>query len=188
MTDQAAPELKRAVVVVPDSWGGRDKGKAFEVTEMPAHRAEKWAWSMAMALKGTSAQIPEADYPLGAVGVMVRGVNAFLAADVKIEQVWPLLEELLGCVKIIRNPEPDRATGRPVAHPLLPNDIWEAKTLTWLRQEVLSLHVGFSILDALSVWISAIQKHPASKSTPVSGPSSDMSSLTASTPPQPSLT
>jgi hypothetical protein len=174
--EQPARELKRKIVEVPISWGERDQGQVFEITEMSAPRAEKWAWSMALVLKGTKAEIPEADYPLGAVGVMVRGVNAFLGADIDIEKLWPLLEELMTCVKIIRNPDPDRNTGRPVTHPLLPNDIYEPKTLTWLRQEVLSLHVGFSILDALSAWISAIKKHPASKSTPTSDLSSDTAS------------
>jgi hypothetical protein len=176
MTDRPIPEPKRAVVTVPESWGGRDAGSVFEITEMNVYKAEKWAVAMTFALKGTSAQIPEIDYPLGAVGVMVRGVNAFLAADVDVDVVWPLWEQLLTCVRIIRNPEPDKTTGRPVAHELLPNDIWEVKTLLWLRQEVLSLHVGFSILDALSVWISAILRHPASKSIPTSPPSSVTSS------------
>jgi hypothetical protein len=178
-TEKPAPELKRKVVEVPASWGERDVGKVFEITEMNVYKAEKWAAAMTFALKGTSAQIPEADYPLGAVGVMVRGINAFLGADVDIDKVWPLWEELLTCVKIIRNPTPDKVTGLPVAHPLMPNDIWEVKTLLWLRQEVLSLHVGFSILDALYGWISAILQHPASKSTPTSQPSADTSSPAA---------
>jgi hypothetical protein len=173
MSDRPAQELKHAIVTVPSSWGERDAGKVFEITEMPAARAEKWAWSMVLALKGTSGQIPEMDYPLGAVGVMVRGMNAFLASDVKIELLWPLLEELMTCVRIIRIPNAmDKTTGRPVAHLLLENDIWEGKTLTWLRQEVLSLHVGFSIADAVSAWISAILTHPASKNTPTSDRSS----------------
>ena len=76
MTDRPIPELKRKVVEVP-AWGGRDIGSVFEITEMNVYKAEKWAAAMTFALKGTSAQIPEADYAFGAVGVMVP--SSFIA-------------------------------------------------------------------------------------------------------------
>lgn len=151
-------------VIIPE-WGERDAGKTFRLTEMPALRAEKWAWRMFLAMKGTTAEVDPAIAALGMVGVAIRGLNSFLAADVRYEDIEPLLDEMFTCVSMIRDPRhPDAAT------PLSDSDIEEVKTRAWLRSEVLSLHVGFSVTDALWVLISAVTAQVNSSTTSTSQP------------------
>jgi hypothetical protein len=147
--------LKSSVVVAAF---GRDTGKTFLLTEQPAIIAEKWALRFFLALKGTGAVIDDRVMEMGYVAVAVRGINSFLAADVDFAKIEPLLDEMLGCVQIIRD------KSRPeVATPLVPMaDIMEVRTLIWLRGEVLSLHAGFSVTASLSALLDFLRsKTPA---------------------------
>lgn len=144
---------KRTERCVVPSWGKRDAGKTFLVTEMPAMQAEKWAWKMVIAVKGTTARVPEEVAQLGMIGIAVRGLNAFLASDVDFAKLEPLLDEMMTCVSLVRDPaHPDVAT--PIASP---DDIEEPVTVTWLRSEVLRVHTGFSAAEAFSELVSALQ-------------------------------
>ena len=166
--------LKTVPVTVPE-WGGRDAGKTFVIHEQPAIRAEKWGWRMLLALKGTGGMIPEpleeSIARLGMVGVAVRGVNAFLAAAVKFEEIEPLLDEMLTWARIVRDPRHPE-----VASALQPNDVVETRVLMWLRGEILGVHVGFSPADVFSRLTSAMERWEASQSTQTSLPSSGTSS------------
>lgn len=138
-------------VTVPSDYG-RDAGKIFLITERPAIVAEKWAWRLAIALKGTSGAIKEELTGLGMVGVAIQGINAILAADIRFDLVEPLLDELLESVSIIRDPKTPH-----VVQPLKPEmDIEEVRTVAWLRSEVIRVHTGFSLAGALSKWISVL--------------------------------
>lgn len=141
---------KVETVVVPAF--GRDDGKIFQINEMSAARAEKWAWRMFIALKGTTGEVPPEVMQLGMVGVAIRGLNAFLQADVKYELLEPLLDEMLTCVTIVR----DRKNHPDVADTLREFDIEEVQTLAWLRSEVLRVHTGFSVAETLSQLVSAV--------------------------------
>ena len=177
---------KEKIIIVPE-WCGRDKGKHFLIKERNALDAERWGIKLALALKGTSGEIPDSVAAYGVVGVLVRGINAILAAPLDPAVLLPLLDELLPCIRFVRDPKVrDKTSGNVIATDIIwdADDVEEPRTVTWLRQEVLSLHVGFSILDELSKRISAILQHPASKSTPTSPPSSDTSSQ-ADEPPLP---
>jgi hypothetical protein len=82
---------------------------------------------------------------IGMEGIAIIGINAFFRGNVAPGTLIPLLDELLECVQIIRDKnKPD------IADNLLPNDIEEVATRMWLRGEVLSLHLGFSVSAALS--------------------------------------
>lgn len=143
--------LKIEDVVVP-KWGGRDESKKFRITEMSAYRAEKWAFRMFLAMKGTGGRIPEGAEKLGMVGVAIAGLNAFLAAPVSFAEIEPLLDEMLTCVQMIRDHKhPDIPTD------LRDGDILDVRTLGWLRSEVLRVHTGFSAADAFSKLISVTQ-------------------------------
>lgn len=157
-------------VVVPADFG-RDAGKTFEVTEKSAMEAEKWAWRLALAVKGTSAQIPEAIAPLGYVAIAIRGINSLLAADVDFARIEPLLDEMMACVQIVRNP----AGGSGLATPLVgTDDIEEVRTISWLRSEVLRIHTNFSFTDAFSTWAAmmTVSTESSSPNTQTSPPSS----------------
>lgn len=139
---------------------GRDLGKVFLLTEMPAAAAEKWALRMFVALKGSgdSNTIAESIVRLGMVGVALQGLNVFLRADIDPKVLEPLLDEMLTCVKIIRSPaHPEAVTAmRPDF------DIEEVSTLLWLRSEVIRLHTNFSPAEALFTLISTAMKLPSS--------------------------
>jgi hypothetical protein len=140
------------VVLVPKdpSWG-RDQGKALLLTEMPAAKAEKWAMRMFLALKGSESQIPLEVKSLGMVGVAIIGMNIILRSTVKFEDLEPLLDEMIDCIQAI--PDHSNVT---TARKLLPGEIEEVSTLAWLRSEILELHTGFSVADALSKLISEV--------------------------------
>ena len=150
---------KSEIVAVPE-WGGRDEGKLFKITEWDAFRAEKWAWRMGLALKGTNGELPDTIARLGMVGIAVRTINAILSADVDPAKLMPLLDEMMTCVKIVRDPSVrDPATGQPLAVDLVgQDDIEEIRTVGWLRSEVLRIHTNFSATAALSALISVIRE------------------------------
>jgi len=160
---------KSTTVQAPAMGPGRDAGKLFHITEMPAAKAEKWAFRLFIALKGTGAEVPIEVARLGMVGVAIRGLNAFFNADVKWADLEPLLDEMFECVQIVRDPN------RPeVVTPLTASDIEDVQTRGWLRSEVLSLHVGFSFTEALlQLWeMISVPPPPDSSTTKTSPPSS----------------
>jgi hypothetical protein len=175
-------------VVVPDDEGfGRDAKKHFQIKEVPALQAEKWFWRLVIALKGTSAQIPEniASYGMAGIAIITaRAINAFFASDVDWQKLEPLMDELMTCVKIIRNPSAnDRATGVPLATDLKgQDDIEEIKTIVWLRSEVLRVHTNFSFTEGLLNLVSMISKPQTDSSTTSTSPPSS-GTQSAETPP-----
>ena len=121
---------------------GRDAGKVYKVTEMPASKLEKWAARALLALFA-------GDVPADVVQ-MARGSNAAALVgnvmsglgSLRWEDVEPLYDELLTCVA--RVPDP----GRPeVVVPLVPANIdahvQDVTTLWRLRAEALELCFGF---------------------------------------------
>lgn len=163
-----ASGLKKEVVVVPTWQGSRDAGKTFMITEWPAARTERWALYMVLCVKGTTAQVPEMYEQMGMIGVARRGLNAFLAADVDPARLADLLDELLECVTLIRDPRAtDKTTGQQIATPIIsPTDIMDVKTRYWLRSEVIRVHTNFSPADALwALAKAAMETSPVSPTT-----------------------
>jgi hypothetical protein len=115
---------------------GRDKGKVFLLTEMPASRAESWATRVLLALMGSNTNLPENFADMGMAGLAELGLKAI--AGLKWEVAEPLLEEMLQCVQIIPSP------GKPqVVRALVESDIEEILTRFKLRVEVWKLHMDF---------------------------------------------
>jgi hypothetical protein len=136
-----------AVVKIPEFPGtrNRDKGKLFRLTEWDADKAERWGMRMMLAGNKSSGQLPLNLSGIGMEGIAILGINTFLRADIVPETLVPLLDELLECVQYVADPaKPD------VLSKLLPGDIQEVATRMWLRGEVLSLHLNFSVGAALS--------------------------------------
>lgn len=152
---------KTKIVKIPD-WGKRDEGKVFIITEWPAARAEKWAVRALLALNRSGGEIPLELSGIGMQGIAIIGLNTFLRGNVVADEIIPILDELLDCVKFIRDPKArDQTTGQPVATPIVSDDdIEEIVSRAWLRSEVVALHTGFSVADALSALISTISTRP----------------------------
>ena len=144
-----------AVVRVPDFPGtrNRDKSKIFKITEWDSERAEHWGIRAMLALGSTNdARLPLDMAGMGMEGIAIVGINAFFAqtramGDENVKAVViPLLDELLECVEIIRD-----AKHPEVVTKLIPaTDIEEIATRMWLRGEVLSLHLSFSVSAVFS--------------------------------------
>lgn len=150
--------LKQETVVVPAEWGGRDAGKHFQITEMPATKAEKWGMRAILLLRGSGERMPDNVQGLGMIGVAILGINVFLRGEMSFTNLEPLLDEMMTCVKLIRDPRHPSVATEIVSD----SDIEEVQTRLWLRSEVLRLHTGFSPADALSKLLDGIRAAPAS--------------------------
>lgn len=170
--------MGRKIDYVTVPFEGRDHGKTYRIQEMSAYDAEWWAARAVVALKGTSAQIPENMAPLGMIAVAIRGMNSFLAADVDMDKVKPLFDEMMTCITIV----PDMRAmspvdGKPLGRAMFSdNDIEEVATRIWLRSEVLRVHTNFSVVDAVLSWVAQTKALTDSWTTQMSPPLSALPS------------
>ena len=149
---------KSQIVVVPQEWGGRDAGTHYLLTEMPAAQAEWWGVRMMLLLKGTSGEISETMAGRGMEAVAIAGLNAILSSPINPAELKPLWDEMMTCVKKVRDPSAIGPDGRPIASELVgQDDINEIRTLLWLRSEVVRLHINFSPADAMSALLSLMK-------------------------------
>lgn len=133
----------------------------FRITEWPAARAEKWAIKAILAYNRGGADMSlDTLVGRGMEAIFFMGVHSFLQGQIKAEEIVPILDELLQCVQIIRDP----ATMLPTDI-ISDDDIEEIRTRIWLRGEVLTLHLGFSVSAAFSALISSIMKSPETSSS-----------------------
>lgn len=151
---------KEQLVRIGD-WGLRDAGKLYRIKEMDSVRAEKWAIRAMLLVKGSSARVPESIVGRGMEAIAIITINVVLQADIEFEKLEPLLDEMMECVEIVRDPKAPHVVTPIVS----PDDIAEVSVRAFLRSEVLKLHTGFSPADALSKLISAIMKPEDSEST-----------------------
>ena len=79
---------------------GRDKGKTFVITEMPARKAEAWAMRALLAISKNS------EHKDGTAGVWNALATDGLQVLSKVDwqDAEPLLNELMECVRIIPDP------------------------------------------------------------------------------------
>lgn len=116
---------------------GRDKGKTFHITEMSASQAESWAFRVVLAVGNAGIEIPDNLASQGMAGLMAVGYMNLL--KIPFEAASPLLDEMMGCVKIAPAPNIKRS--------LIEDDIEEVTTRLSLRKAVWDIHMDF-FLDA----------------------------------------
>ena len=143
--------LKTKIVQIPLE--GRDKGKVFQLVEMPALKAEKWAARAWLMLSRTSVNLPPEMAAVvenaGWAGLAFVSFQALAGA--KWEDVEPLMDEMMDCVKAVRD-----ARHPEMVFPLIDTDIMEVETRFWLRKQIIDLHTDFFSKGVLSkVWASA---------------------------------
>lgn len=130
--------MARRTASVTISAEGRDHGKVFILTEMSASQAEKWAARAMLAIGQSGVQIPDDVATAGLAGVAAIGIQAISGVPWHLAE--PLLDEMFRCIAFQPNPaQPD------VVRALMEDDIEEIATRVQLREEVISLHLGFSI-------------------------------------------
>lgn len=152
---------------------GRDKGKMFVLHEMPATQAEKWAARALLALGASGVEIPDGIGGQGLAGVAAIGIRAFAGLPWHLAE--PLLDEMFRCVAFVPNPaQPGivRGTSPGAVGPMVEDDIEEVATRVRLREEVISLHLGFSISAYISKFRQAATTIPADTSTTSTSPAS----------------
>jgi hypothetical protein len=132
---------RRTATVVIDA-EGRDKGKAFLLTEMSASQAERWAARALLAIARNGVDIPEGIASAGLAGVAAVGLRAL--GGMAFDDAEPLLADMMACVQAI--PDPARPS---VVRFLIEADIEEVATRLRLRMEVFELHLGFSVAGSL---------------------------------------
>lgn len=132
---------KSAVITITDE--GRDKGKIFLITEMPARRAEEWATRALMICTKNGVQVPDNVAGAGFIGIASVAFQALAGAN--YTDVKPLFDEMMQCVQVrpdARRPEVVRAL---IDNGTEGDDIEEVATRLKLRAEIFSLHTGFWI-------------------------------------------
>lgn len=111
---------------------GRDAGKVFKITEMPAFQMEKWA-TRALSAIGKSKNG-------GVIAIASMEVtdliNAFMTADYEITS--GLLEEMLECCSFIKD-----GTSIKLTSDVVDSIIEDWATITKLRWEAIQLNLGF---------------------------------------------
>jgi hypothetical protein len=138
---------KEATVVIETD--NRDKGKIFRIREMSAQRAEAWASRLLLTLANHGAEVPSNFFDTSMAGLAVMGVYGL--THVPWSEAKPLLDEMMACVRI----QPSAAHPQ-VVRDLIDrgddgDDIEEVATRLHLKDEVLKLHLGFSVADGFSI-------------------------------------
>lgn len=121
---------------------GRDAGKVYKVTEMPASRLEKWAARALLALFAGNVPVDVAQMARGSnAAALVSSVMSGLGS-LRWDDVEPLYDELLTCVARV----PDPARPDAVVQ-LVPDNIdmhvRDMATLLRLRAAVLEVCFDF---------------------------------------------
>lgn len=141
---------------------GRDRGKQFLITEMPAAEAEE------IAIRVLGGRFPDALMTYGMAGIAIFGIPAIY--EMPYDLAKPLWDRIMECVRPI-------GTEQAPALLSVDNVVEEVATRVQLRLEVLELHLGFSLADARAALTSLAQNAPAqtSENTSTSPPGSPQS-------------
>jgi hypothetical protein len=140
---------------------GRDKGKIFRLREMSSQQAEAWAGRLLLALANHGIDVPHNFFDLSMAGLAVIGVYAI--TRVPWAEAKPLMDEMMGCIRIQPGADP-RVVRDLIDRGDDGDDIEEVATRLKLREEVLSLHLGFSIADGLSKLKTTLNPPPVDES------------------------
>ena len=109
---------------------GRDKGKRFLITEMPARKGHKWATRLLLALLGSGVEIDEDIAERGLAGVATVAMQAI--GKVHPDIAMPLMDELLDCVQSVQ----DLGTRK-----WIDDDFEEIATIFQLQRAVFQMHI-----------------------------------------------
>jgi hypothetical protein len=162
------------IVKVPrfEQCKNRDEGKNFLIVEWSAARADRWMQQVVFAFNKGAGELPMGLRGVGWEGIAIIGINTFLRGNVSSAEMMPLFDELFECVKVIRDPKHPEVFTEIVSD----DDIEEVPTRWWLRNEVVSVHINFSPLAALSRLMSSVltrePEEPSLKTTRTSRRSS----------------
>ncbi len=114
---------------------GRDVGKTFRITEMPASQGEWWAVRFFFALGRTGFAIPPEVAALGLAGIAQLGLTiVHMFGKIDPFDAKPLIDEMMACVQIVED---------KMVRARVEEDIQEIPTRLKLVREVFEHHTGF---------------------------------------------
>lgn len=147
-----------AVVIERD---GRDRGGVFVLQEMAAIPATDWFIRAMQILARSGADVPADIFAQGAAGFVTMGIGAVVTGLGKAPwfEVKPLLDELLTCVQSY---QPPGGTVALTNWNIIAGQIEEPATVLQLHEEVISLHLGFSLAAKISNFRTLIEATVAS--------------------------
>ena len=149
---------------------GRDQGGVFVLTEKPALQASEWFIRAMMLLSRSGAEIPVNLLQQGPTGFVTLGLGAVLTGAGKAPwvEVKTLLDELRDCVTSY---QPPGAVAPITSRAIMFGQVQEPITFIRLHEEVLSLHLGFSLaakLLSLRAFAAAMMTDEPGPNTPTS--------------------
>lgn len=115
---------------------GRDKGKTFILTEMPAIQGERWAMQALSLLSNASVSLPRGAEDSGMAGLAAAPLGALPALKALQD---PSLDAWWDCVQYQHAPNqmPQKIFPGPACQ------IEEILTVRFLRNKVLEMHISF---------------------------------------------
>jgi hypothetical protein len=119
---------------------GRDKGKTFIITELPADQAERWAIRAFLGMIQSGVEVSPETMAGGMASFAALGVQAL--GGITWEILDPLLTEMWTCVEC--QPPNAKVLPQPIAEGVN-SQIEEVQTRLALRLSVLEIHMGFSL-------------------------------------------
>lgn len=121
---------------------GRDKGKVFVLTELPADQAERWGIRALLGAIQSGADISPETVQGGMASLAAIGVQSL--GGISWDILEPLLAEMWYCVAY------EHVRGAPLQGIFegVNSQIEEVETRFALRLAVLELHLGFSVPGA----------------------------------------
>lgn len=128
--------MARKTLTVQIDAEGRDLGKMFLITEMPAAKVEKWAIRALLAIGRNGVSLPEGIEKMGFSALVSYGLN--LITQLPFEEAEYLLDEMFTCVQIVPDP-----TKPQIVRGLTGDDIEEVSTRVTLRKATFGLHSDF---------------------------------------------
>lgn len=143
--------MARKVETIVITEVGRDNGKVFLITEMPASRAEKWALRALLAIGRGGVALPAGIEKMGFAALISCGVN--LVTKLPFEEADFLLAEMMTCVQFV--PDPSKPQ---LIRALVEDDIEEVSTRIYLRKKIFELHSDFLKAVGKSTLASTTQK------------------------------
>ncbi len=133
---------KQITHIVEDE--GRDKGKVFHITEMPAWDADTMAQDVFRAMgESKFTELPEDVVRMGCAGLATVGLSVLCSS--KPEVSAEMRDRLLGTVEIVITHE-----GQQQIRKVKSIDFEEVQTIRTLMDKVFNLNFGFLALAAES--------------------------------------
>jgi hypothetical protein len=120
---------------------GRDKGKVFVLTELPALDIERWTVRLVLALGKNGVSLPDVQADSGFAGI--AGILWVLIAQISPSEAEALMATMLEGLKI---------NAGKVIRDVMPDDIEEPETLLQIRLAWVDLHAGFFAKGGRLIW------------------------------------